>query len=95
MADGDHLPRYRLHAREGLRAEYANFADVTMSEYEVTLTFAHVDRTPAASGEETAGMVVSQLVLSPRFAAELADALDDAVERYEQRFGRPDAGQAP
>jgi hypothetical protein len=95
MADGDDLPRYRLHAREGLRAEYANFADVTMSEYEVTLTFAHVDRTPVIGGGETAGMVVSQLVLSPRFAAELADALDDAVERYEQRYGRPDAGTAP
>ncbi|MFT4034251.1 MAG: DUF3467 domain-containing protein [Patulibacter sp.] len=90
MSDGDHLPRYRLHAREGLRAEYANFADVTISEYEVTLTFAHVDRTPAAASEETAGMVVTQVVLSPRFAAELADALDDAVERYEQRYGGAD-----
>jgi Protein of unknown function (DUF3467) len=95
MSDGANLPRYRLHARDGLRAEYANFADVTMSEYEVTLTFAHVDRTPADGGGETAGMVVSQLVLSPRFATELADALDAAVERYEQRYGRPDAGTAP
>jgi len=95
MADGDDLPRYRLHAREGLRAEYANFADVTLSEYEVTLTFAHVDRAPTVAGDESAGMVVSQMVLSPRFAAELADALDDAVERYEERYGRPDAGSAP
>ena len=62
---------------------------------EVTLTFAHVDRAPAPDGGESAGMVVSQLVLSPRFAAELADALDDAVDRYEQRYGRPDAGTAP
>jgi Protein of unknown function (DUF3467) len=95
MSDGDNLPRYRLHAREDLRPEYANFADVTLSEYEVTLTFAHVDRTPDATGGEATGMVTSQMILSPRFAAELADALDDAVERYEQRFGRPDAGSAP
>lgn len=95
MSDGDDLPRYRLHAREGLRAEYANFGDVTISEYEVTLTFAHVERAPSPSGGESPGMVVSQLVLSPRFAAELADALDAAVDRYEQRYGRPDAGAAP
>lgn len=94
MSDAAPMPRYRLHAAEGLQAKYANFGDITISEYEVTLTFAHVDRTPQAAGEESAGMVVSQLVLSPRFAAELADALDDAVERYEQRFGRPDAGTA-
>ncbi len=95
MAQGDDLPRYRLHARDGLRAEYANFADATISEYEVTLTFAHVDRTPDEHGGESPGMVVSQVVLSPRFAAELADALDAAVDRYEQRYGRPDAGSAP
>ncbi|MEH3052820.1 MAG: DUF3467 domain-containing protein [Patulibacter minatonensis] len=95
MADGDDLPRYRLHARDGLRAEYANFADVTLSEYEVTLTFAHVDRTPVEGGAESAGMVVSQLVLSPRFAAEMADALDAAVDRYERQYGRPDASPSP
>ena len=48
-----------------------------------------MDRTPNPEGGEAAGVVVSQLILSPRFAAELADALDDAVEQYRQRFGPP------
>ncbi len=92
MADGENPPRYRLHAADGLRADYANFADVTVSEYEITLTFAHVDRTPDPAGGEAVGMVTSQIILSPPFAGELADALDDAVERYQQQFG---AGAAP
>ena len=91
MADGENPPRYRLHAADGLRADYANFADVTVSEYEITLTFAHVDRTPDPAGGEAVGMVTSQIILSP-FAGELADALDDAVERYQQQFG---AGNTP
>jgi hypothetical protein len=91
MDEGQDIPRYRLRAAEDLQARYANFADVTVSEYEVTVTFAHVDRTPDINGGETTGMVVSQLVLAPQFASELADALDDAVERYEQKFGPKNA----
>ena len=87
MADAEQTPRYRLHAPPELRAQYANFGDVTISPYEVTLTFAHVDRTPGEAGAEATGMVVSQMILSPQFASELADALDDAVERYERAFG--------
>ena len=87
MADADTPPRYRLHTRDGIRAEYANFADITVSEYEITLTFAHVDRTPNPSGGEAVGMVTTQIILSPPFAGELADALDDAVERYARQFG--------
>lgn len=88
MAEGEDTPRYRLFSQENLQPRYANFADVTVTEYEVTVTFAHVDRTPNENGGETSGMVVSQMVLSPQFAGELADALDDAVERYEEQFGR-------
>lgn len=87
MADEGDIPRYRLHAAPDLRANYANFADVTVSPYEVTLTFAHVDRTPDDFATEAPGMVVAQVVVSPLFAAELADALDDAVERHQQRYG--------
>ncbi|MDQ8045951.1 MAG: DUF3467 domain-containing protein [Solirubrobacteraceae bacterium] len=95
MADEGDIPRYRLHAAPDLRANYANFADVTVSPYEVTLTFAHVDRTPDEHAPETPGMVVSQIIVSPQFAAELADALDDAVERYDQRYGAGGQGQQP
>lgn len=95
MADAEDVPRYRLRATEDLRPVYANFGDVTISEYEVTLTFAHVDRTPQQPGEESGGMVVSQLIVSPQFAAELADALDDAVERYGQHFGGASGGPKP
>lgn len=77
-----------------MQPRYANFGDVTVSPYEVTLTFAHADRTPTEPGEEAAGMVVSQIVVSPHFAAELADTLSEAVDRYERFFGAG-AGREP
>ena len=58
------------------------------SEWAITDWQKYDWRSVAALGE-AAGVVVSQLILSPRFAAELADALDDAVEQYRQRFGPP------
>src|SRR5215467_8006506 len=51
---------------------YANFANVSHSDYEFTITFARVDH--EVDEEEIPGVVVSRINLSPRFMRELIDA---------------------
>ena len=64
---------------------YANFANVTHSDYEFTITFARVDHEVEA--EEIPGVVVARVNLSPRFAKELIEALQDNYAKWETREG--------
>ena len=64
---------------------YANFANVSHSDYEFTITFARVDH-EVESGE-IPGVVVSRINLSPRFARELITALEDNYSRWTAREG--------
>ena len=64
---------------------YANFANVTFSQYEFTITFARVDH--EVEDEEIPGVVVSRVNLSHRFARELSDALHDALSKWSTREG--------
>ena len=48
---------------------YANFANVSHSDYEFTVTFARVDH--EVEDEEVPGVVVARVNLSPRFMKEL------------------------
>ena len=51
---------------------YANFANVSHSDYEFTVTFARVDH--EVEEDEVPGVVVSRVNLSPKFMRELIDA---------------------
>src|SRR3954451_3048536 len=87
MADED-LPERHINihfAPELMAGTYANFANVSFSDYEFTITFARVDH--EVEDEEIPGVVVSRINLSPRFARELADALEDAWSKYRTREG--------
>jgi hypothetical protein len=64
---------------------YANFANVSHSDYEFTLTFARVEH--EVEEPEIPGVVVSSVNMSPRFARELIDALQDAWSKWETRQG--------
>ena len=64
---------------------YSNFANVSHSDYEFTITFARVDH--EVEDEEIPGVVVSSINMSPRFARELIDALQDAWSKWETRQG--------
>jgi hypothetical protein len=64
---------------------YANFANVSHSDYEFTITFARVDHEVESS--EIPGTVVSRVSLSPRFMRELMAALEDNYSRWEAREG--------
>ena len=64
---------------------YANFANVSHSDYEFTITFARVDH--EVDAEEVPGVVVSRINLSPRFMRELIDAMDDNFSKWQTREG--------
>ncbi len=64
---------------------YANFANVSHSDYEFTVTFARVDH--EVEEEEVPGVVVSRVNLSPRFMRELIDAMEDNYSKWQTREG--------
>jgi hypothetical protein len=68
-----------------MRGVYANFANVSHSDYEFTLTFARVEH--EVDDAEIPGFVVSNVNMSPRFARELIDALEDAWSKWQTRQG--------
>jgi hypothetical protein len=78
--------RVNLHTSPEIMAGvYANFANVSSSDYEFTLTFARVEH--EVEEAEIPGVVVSSINMSPRFARELLDALQDAWSKWETRQG--------
>src|SRR5215217_1143803 len=62
---------------------YANFANVSHSDYEFTITFARVDH--EVDDDEVPGVVVSRVNLSPRFMRELIDAMQDNYSKWSAR----------
>jgi hypothetical protein len=68
-----------------MRGVYANFANVTSSDYEFALTFARVEH--EIEELEVPGVVVANVNMSPRLARELIDALQDAWSKWETRQG--------
>jgi hypothetical protein len=64
---------------------YSNFANVSHSDYEFTLTFARVDH--EVEEEEIPGVVVSRVNLSAKFMRELIDAMQDNYEKWQTREG--------
>src|SRR5271170_4070058 len=70
---------------EVMAGVYSNFANVSHSDYEFTITFARVDHEVETG--EIPGIVVSRVNLSPRFARELITALEDNYSRWTAREG--------
>ena len=75
-----------LHiAPEEMAGTYANFANVSHSDYEFTIPFARVDH--EVEEAEFPGVVVGRMNLSPRFMRELIDALEEDWSRFETQEG--------
>ena len=70
---------------EIMAGHYANFANVSHSDYEFTITFARVDH--EVEDEEIPGVVVSRINLSPKFMRELVDAMQDNYSKWSTREG--------
>ena len=64
---------------------YANFANVSHSDYEFSITFARVDH--EIEDDEIPGVVVGRVNLSPRFMRELIDAMEDNYSKWRTREG--------
>jgi len=77
---------YNIHfSPEMMAGVYANFANVSSSDYEFTITFARVDH--EVEDDEVPGIVVTRVTSSPRFVRELIDALEDAYSKWQTREG--------
>ncbi len=77
---------YNIHTSpEVMAGVYANFANVSHSDYEFTITFARVDH--EVEEAEVPGVVVSRVNVSPRLIQELSDALQDNISRWQAREG--------
>jgi hypothetical protein len=65
---------------EKLAGVYANFANITFSDYEFTLTFARIDH--EVEEGDVPGVVVSRVNMSQQFMKELLTAMQDAYSKY-------------
>ena len=70
---------------EQMAGVYANFANVSFSDYEFTITFARIDH--EVEEGDVPGVVVSRVNMSPRFMRELIDAMNDSWSKWAAREG--------
>jgi hypothetical protein len=70
---------------DNLAGVYANFANVSFSDYEFTLTFARIDH--EVEEGDVPGVVVARVNMSPRFMRELIDAMSDSWSKWRTREG--------
>jgi len=89
--------RLNLHMEpDQLAGVYANFANVSFSDYEFTITFARIDH--EVEDGDVPGVVVSRVNLAPRFMRELMDAMSDNWSKWQTREGirnLPESEQRP
>jgi hypothetical protein len=105
MADKQQGPERHLNihfAPEAMAGHYANFANVSHSDYEFSITFARVDH--EVEEPEVPGVVVTRVNLSAKFMRELIDAMEDNYSKWSTREGiknlpetseRPDRPEEP
>lgn len=72
---------------------YSNFANVSFSQYEFTLTFMRIEHEIETG--DVPGTVVARVNASPRFVPELIAALEDAWSKYATREGIRNLPEAP
>ena len=71
-----------LHATpEQLAGVYANFANVSHSDYEFSVTFVRLDHEGGESGQ-LEGVVVTRVNMAPKFMKELMDAMADNYSKW-------------
>lgn len=78
---------------ELLGGTYANFANVSFSQYEFTLTFMRIEH--EVEEGDVPGAVVSRVNVSPRFVPELIAALQDSWSKYVTREGIRNLPETP
>jgi hypothetical protein len=66
---------------EHLAGVYSNFANITYSDYEFTITFARIDH--EVEEGDIPGVVVTRVNMAPKFMRELLDAMNDSWSKYQ------------
>ncbi len=81
MDDGQTERQLNIHMDpQHLAGVYANFANITFSDYEFTFTFARIDH--EVEEGDVPGVVVARVNMSLQFAGELLVAMQDAHSKY-------------
>ena len=95
MDDADDQQRQlNIHLDPDLMAGvYSNFANVSFSEYEFTLTFARIDH--EVEEGDVPGVVVARVNMSTRFMHELLAAMNDAYGKWQSRESIRNLPEAP
>ncbi len=70
---------------EHLAGVYANFANISSSDYEFTLTFARIDH--EIEEGDLPGVVVTRVNMAPRFMGELLEAMQDSWSKWSTSQG--------
>jgi hypothetical protein len=86
--EGDEAPERQLNLHldpAHLAGTYANFANISFSDYEFTLTFARIDH--EVEEGEIPGVVVARVNMSTRFMKELLNAMQDSWSKWSTREG--------
>ncbi len=78
---------------DAMAGVYANFANISFSDYEFTITFARVDFDTEAG--EIPGVVVSRINLSAPFMRQLVEAINDSWSKWQIREGIRGIGDLP
>jgi hypothetical protein len=94
MEDGSPGRQLNIHLDpENLAGVYANFANISFSDYEFTLTFARIDH--EVEEGDIPGVVVARVNVSARFMRELLEAMQDSWSKWATREGIKNLPEAP
>ncbi len=86
--------RLNIHLEPTMMAgTYANFANISFSRYEFTLTFARIEH--EVEDADVPGAVVARINASPRFVEELIAALQDSWSKYQTTEGIRNLPETP
>jgi hypothetical protein len=87
--------RINIHATpEVMGGTYANFANVSHSDYEFSITFIRLDH-ESETEEEVNGVVVSRVNMSARFCKELLEAMNDNLSKWQAAENIKNLPEAP
>ena len=94
MEESDQERRLNIQIDEKhLAGSYANFANISFSDYEFTVTFARIDH--EIQEGDIPGVVVTRVNMSTKFAKELLDAMQDSWSKWSAREGIRNLPEAP
>ena len=78
---------------ENMAGVYANFANISFSPFEFTLTFARVDH--EVEEGDVPGVVVARVNVSHKFMRDLLDAMEDTYSKWTTTEGIRNLPEAP